>query len=76
MLRGEVQWFPQFLVLCRDMCLQLPLNHPYRLALERILTCDSYRRVRPLLKDQDLELQFELFYQRSRAMSMTSAPLK
>ena len=76
MLLGEVKWFPQFLVLCRDLCLQLPLNHPHRPTLERILTCDSYRRVRPLLKDQDLEFQFELFYQRLRAMSMTSAPQK
>jgi len=74
MLRGEVRWFPRFLELCREGYLHLSSDDPRRQVLERILDCDSYRRVRFIVdQEKDHWLRYDLFHLRTRARLQTDA---
>jgi len=68
MLRGEVTWFPRFLELCREEYLLLSSDDPRTQVLDRILDCDSYRRVRFILdQEKDHWLRYVLFHLCTRA---------
>jgi len=74
MLRGEARWFPRFLELCRKETAKLSSDNPLRQVMERILDCDSYRRVRFILDlEKDHWLRYVLYHLRSKARLQTNA---
>ena len=74
MLRSEGRWFPRFLELCREESTKLSSDDPLRQVMERILDCDSYRRVRFILdREKDDWLRYVLFHLRIRARLQTNA---
>jgi len=74
MLRSEGRWFQRFLELCQKESTKLSSDNPLRQVMERILDCDSYRRVRFILYlEKDDWLRYVLFHLRMKARLQTNA---
>ena len=73
MLRSEGRWFTHFLRLVDLKRAHLSPDHPDQEILARIMGCDSYRRVYPLLRGKDMKFLFEIFHLRHLARLITGA---
>ena len=73
MLRSEERWFSHFLRLVDLKRARLHPDHPEYEILTRIMDCDSYRRVYPLLEEKDIYFQSDILHLRTRAELITGA---